>query len=48
MRAAVTIHKTMLWRIMKSPMSFFETTPIGKSLTDLAKTLTLLMRHCLL
>ena len=30
LKAASTLHSTMLMRIMRSPMSFFDTTPLGR------------------
>ena len=37
LNAAYQLHSTMLMRIMRSPMSFFETTPLGRILSRFAK-----------
>lgn len=31
LRASVKIHDNMLYRVLRAPVSFFDTTPIGKS-----------------
>merc|ERR1719210_2596428 len=37
LNAAFKLHSTMLFRIMRSPMSFFETTPLGRILNRFSK-----------
>ena len=37
LNAALKLHSTMLLRVMRSPMSFFETTPLGRILNRFSK-----------
>ena len=37
LNAASKLHKTMLYRILRSPMSFFDTTPLGRILNRFSK-----------
>ena len=42
LNAAVTLHNTMLMRILRSPMYFFDTTPLGRILNRFTKDIDIL------
>ena len=42
LNAATTLHETMLERIMRSPMSFFDTTPLGRILNRFSKDIDII------
>eukprot|EP00095_Tigriopus_kingsejongensis_P007287 maker-scaffold313_size211302-snap-gene-0.9 protein:Tk07287 transcript:maker-scaffold313_size211302-snap-gene-0.9-mRNA-1 annotation:"multidrug resistance-associated protein 1 isoform x4" len=42
LNAAITMHATMLQRILRSPMSFFDTTPLGRILNRFSKDIDII------
>lgn len=40
-KAAVTFHTKVLYSVLRSPVSFFETTPLGRIVNRFAKDITI-------